>query len=746
MPPPSRESDPILAGVHSTPPAQRPHQKDALPAVAISATFTAEALDPSLAFWLRELRLDFQVRFAPYNQVFQQLLDAAGLLATNHNGINVVLVRFEDWSRFRDAVNIADLEENVRHLESALRSAAGAAASPVLVCICPASPDFLSDAGRAAFVARSEDWLRDALRDLSAVHLVTTAGMRRLYPVPVYYDPRADELGHVPYTPEFFAALGTLIARKLHAARTTRYKVIALDCDDTLWQGVCGEDGPQGVRLDAGRKALQEFMLAQREAGMLLCLCSKNNAEDVQETFRVHPEMPLSLDHFAASRLNWELKSANLKSLAEELNLAIESFVLVDNSATECAEVQAGCPEVLTVTLPGSEAEFAAFLDHFWAFDRWSITQEDSNRAAAYAQEGGRAQAERQSANLDEFLAALNLQVRIAPMSADQLPRVAQLTHRTNQMNFTTVRRSEGDIQNLLRSEDFECLTVDVSDRFGSYGLTGLILFRAAQGAALTVDTFLLSCRALGRGVEHRMLARLGEIARARGLAEVEIPFAPSARNRPAEALLASIGAQFERRTATGSTFRFPAGYLAAARYSTANRTTGVIGQPRMKAAPAASPDPVDYARIARSLREPGQILEAVRARARRRPALAPSDAPRTDLERQLAQMWAHLLGVASVGIHENFFDLGGHSLLAVQLLSLVHQTFGADLSLKVVYSSDFTVAELAKAIELREIEDAGADRYAAILKELEGLSDEEVRALLAEEQNGTSGGGNPRK
>ena len=739
MPPPSRESDSQSTGAHVS--SSVPHKhNEAPPAVAISATFTAEALEPTLGFWLRKLHLDFQIRFAPYNQVFQQLLDPAGLFAGNRNGLNVVLVRFEDWARFRDSTSIGELDEEVRHLESALRSAAGRAGSPMLVCLCPASPEFLSDASRAAFAARSEEALRSALRDLSPVHLVTAGEIQQLYPVPTYYDPHADELGHVPYTPEFFAALGTVIARKLHAHRTSRYKVIALDCDETLWRGVCGEDGPQGVGLDAGHLALQEFMLAQRESGMLLCLCSKNNAEDVDAAFQAHPEMPLWLEHFAASRENWEPKSANLRSLAEELGLGIESFILVDNSATECAEVQASCPEVLALTLPANADEFGAFLDHVWAFDRWSTTAEDRSRAALYRQEAARARAEQQSTNLSEFLASLKLQVRIAPMTADQLSRVAQLTHRTNQMNFTSVRRTESEIQTLLKSERFECLAVDVSDRFGSYGLSGVILFRAGRNA-LALDSFLLSCRALGRGVEHRMLARLGEIAKERGLAEVEIPFVPSARNRPAEALLCTAGAAFEQRTSTGSTFHFPAEFLAAIEYRASHHSAPARDDRRAKAPSAVISNPVDYAHIARELRDPGRILNAVRARAYPRQTLAPSDVPHTDLEKQLAKMWATLLGLAAVGIHENFFDLGGHSLIAVQLLSLVRQTFDIDLSLKVVYSGEFTVAELAKAIELREIEGAGAAQYAGILKELEALSDEEVRALLAAEQNGTSRG-----
>jgi hypothetical protein len=305
-------------------------------------------------------------------------------------------------------------------------------------------------------------------------------------------------------------------------------------------------------------------------------------------------------------------------------------------------------------------------------------------------------------------------------------------------MNFTSVRRSEGEIQSLLRSQGYECLTVDVEDRFGSYGLTGLMLFRA-NGGALIVDTFLLSCRALGRGVEHRMLAHLGEIAQERGLHEVRIPFAPTPRNRPAEALLKSVGAPFEQRGSTGSTFCFPVDVLAQVNHSAANPGPPALEERRARGTPSAPPSPLDYVAIARNLRTPARILEAVRAASLRRSPGTPSDAPRNPLEQQLAQIWANLLGLSSVGIHQNFFDLGGHSLLAVQLLSLVRQTFELDLSLKVVYSGDFTVAELAKAIELREIEQAGAGRYAEILKEVESLSDDEVRALLAQEQNGAS-------
>ena len=142
-----------------------------------------------------------------------------------------------------------------------------------------------------------EELMVSELRGTGGVYLVTTSELEATYPVAEYDDTQADKLGHVPYTPAFFVALGTLIARKIYGIGSAPHKVIALDCDRTLWRGVCGEDGPHGIEIDPARKALQEFMVAQHRAGMLICLCSKNNEEDVVEVFERRAEMPLKRDH-----------------------------------------------------------------------------------------------------------------------------------------------------------------------------------------------------------------------------------------------------------------------------------------------------------------------------------------------------------------------------------------------------------------------------------------------------------------
>src|SRR5215475_9235525 len=257
-------------------------------AIAISATFTAEAIRPALEFWMEELGLGYEVRFAGYNQVFQELLDPSGMFARNPHGVNVVLVRVSDWPD--------NTWSEFAHAAETYRGTA-----PLIVVVCPENqadppPD----------------------KPPALPHLITADDIAALYPVAEIFDPHGDEFGHIPYTQEYFAALATVISRKVHALCTPPFKVIALDCDDTLWSGICGEDGPQFVTIDAPRRALQQFMAARRSEGMLLALCSKNNEEDVAETFRAHPEFPLRYEDFTARRVNWESKGPNLVALAEE--------------------------------------------------------------------------------------------------------------------------------------------------------------------------------------------------------------------------------------------------------------------------------------------------------------------------------------------------------------------------------------------------------------------------------------------
>ena len=530
---------------------------------AISATFTAEPIEPVLAFWGRQLATPIEIRFAPYNQIAQTLTGSVSEFTANQDGVNILLVRLEDLAQFDapDIVTLARIESNLNEIVRLIREALPRLGVPLIFVLCPPSAIFLADPARRQFAHEITRRIETMLDGTPGILYLSHEEIQQLYPVAEPSSPEGERLGRIPYTELYFSALGTALVRLMHGLFAPPFKVIALDCDNTLWDGICGEDGPQGVVVDPARRKLQEFMREQHDSGMLLVMASKNNEADVLETFAKHPEMPLQLHHFVSWRLNWDAKSTNLSALATELSLGLDSFVLVDDNPKECAEVAESVPEALALTLPGETSEIPHFLDHIWAFDHVVVTEEDRNRSAHYKTSLEFGRELKQASSLESFVNALELRVEIHPCTPGQLGRASQLTQRTNQFNLTSIRRTEAEISALLAGGGLECLTVDVSDRFGDYGLTGVVLFRAT-GEALVIDTMLLSCRVLGRGVEHRVMAHLGGEALRRGLNTVIATYRPTSKNEPARRFLHEIGACFEQQTEPELSCRLMAGEL----------------------------------------------------------------------------------------------------------------------------------------------------------------------------------------
>jgi len=693
--------------------------------IAIAASFTSEPIEPFLKFWGRRLNSPFETVFAPFNQIVQTLLDPGSAFAANRRGANVILLRVSDLAQTSagGAATAETAAANARQLAGAVRSALPKFSVPLIFMLCPPEGD--------AAVREAESALRDAVATLPGLHFLHYADVLALYPVAQVQHPRAAEIARIPYTEEMFAALATMIARRAHTLSMPPYKVVATDLDNTLWRGICGEDGPAGVALDPPRKRLQEFLLGQRASGMLLAIASKNNFNDVLETFSTHPEFPLRLEHFAAWRIDWNPKPVNLASLAAELNLGLDSFIFLDDNPKECAEVSSSAPEVLSLALPPDLEELPAFLAHIWAFDHPSVTEEDKRRSELMAQSLEFSRAAESAASLEEFIASLSLRVDVQPLAPERLPRAAQLTQRTNQFNTTTIRRTEADLAALEQTPGARIFTAEVSDRFGEYGLTGLVVVYTRLNE-LYVDSLLLSCRVLGRGVEHRILARLAELALDEGVYTVTVPFTPTSRNTPARTFLESIPFGQVHEDNGGLVFRFPAVELQTLRWSPGSTGESVAAAP----APArtATRTFTGYAEIARSLRTPAQILAAARREAALAQTAAPPQGFSSETEEKLARIWAELLQKPVADSSANFFDLGGHSLLAVLLLMRVKEEFGVELAVEDVYSGSLTLGSLASIIEARRLGAADPEEYEALLAEIADLSDEEVRALLERE------------
>jgi FkbH-like protein len=674
---------------------------------------------PVLDFWARQLNAPFDVRFAPYNQIAQTLLDPGSALAGNSHGVNVILARLEDLGPAGDP---ATVESHLRELFDHIRHAARRLEVPLIFVLCPSTVPLGFD-------------VETVMREISipGVHLVHHSFIERSYPVEFVYDPEGERLGKIPYTDLYYSALGTMIVRYAHALFLPPFKVVALDCDNTLWSGICGEDGSEGVFVDAPRRVLQEFMLQQRSAGMLLTMASKNNEQDVLDTFAAHSEMPLQLPDFAAWRLNWSSKAENLLSLADELSLGVDSFIFIDDNPKECAEVSGALPEVLTLALPEDIERTPEFLRHVWAFDRPVVTEEDRQRSAYYSQQQDFGAEIRRASSLEDFMAQLNLRVNIQPLAESKIARAAQLTQRTNQFNLTTIRRTEPDIQSLSEA-GYETYTADISDRFGDYGVTGVIIAKA-QHESLNVDTFLLSCRVLGRGVEHRVAAFLGQNAVARGLEWVLFPYERTKKNAPARVFLDSVPGVRLDETDGNFRLRVRAEDLAGLRWSAPLSSGSIKDAAPAGGASSSHRRTVDYACIANQLSSAAAILAAMRES---RTSYAPGESM-TETEDRLARIWSELLERPSVAATDNFFDLGGHSLLAVLLLLRIREAFGVELSIDDVYSGTLTLSDLAARIETLQLGGIDPQEYAALLAEIEGLSDDEARQLLAAEDAGNA-------
>ncbi len=699
--------------------------------LVISSTFTAEPIQETLQFWLAQLGLPWVVSFADYNQVFQQLLNPTSLMAQNQGGVNLVLLRIEDWGRFQSLSGDdrldddsdewkLSLEHSAQDFIDAMGTVARQSSTSYLVAFCPSKPGI--SAVHDQWYTRLEGTIAEALAPLQSVYLIRSADIFSRYPVPDYYDESRDRVGHIPYTDLAFAALGTVLAREIYALKRPPYKVIALDCDRTLWSGICGEDGPLGVAVDEPFKALQSFMVRCSELGLLLCLCSKNVEEDVWQVFSQRDDMVLSRDHIVAWRINWEPKSENLRSLAAELNLGLDSFIFVDDNPVECSEVQARCPEVLTLQLPNDPDKIPAFLDHIWPFDLLKVTDADKQRTQLYQQNRKRSKFEQESIDFQSFIQGLQIDIQIMPPLPSQMGRVAQLTQRTNQFNATTRRRTESEIQHWCEAQGYGCRAVVVKDRFGDYGLVGVMLFQL-QDDTLEVDTLLLSCRVLGRGVEYRMVAHLGEIATKQNLSSVVIKYIPTPKNKPMDKFLSSIGHPYCHPQSSYTSYSFPTEFASNLTFEVSE----LENQQHVNAAGTASTKKTAtslttsseiginkkserWNHIAVALTTPAQIVEAVNQAFQRQNTYTSSTnnpwvAPRTEIETTLANIWCKTLRLDCVSVQDDFFALGGNSLLAVDVFTRIEDIFRRRLPITTLLNAP-TIEQLAQIVEQDDSQD----------------------------------------
>ncbi|MEQ9503850.1 MAG: HAD-IIIC family phosphatase [Deltaproteobacteria bacterium] len=648
--------------------------------VVLVGTHALDHLVGPLASWLRWLDFDAHPRLAPQGQLVFELLDDGGETAARPASPVALFLRASDLD-----------EGTLSSIDGAVRDFAARRTAPTVVFVHPAP-------GSANLEARLTE---------AGIDVVPFERIRTLYPVATIEDPIADGVGLVPHSEAYSTALATCVARWLTRIWSTPIKAIAVDADHTLWRGVVAEDGVSGVVVDAGRRRLLERLATLRAAGVLLVLASKNDPADVRAVFDGHPDLPLGWDDFAEHCVGWDPKPDLLAHAAERLGLGLDGFVFLDDSPVECAAMRAALPEVLTVRVP---EDVGRFVDHTWVLDARGATVEDRARADFYARRDRREEERTRATSLAELIERLELKVDIEPLSADRHERARQLIARTNQMNIAPSRR----IADFATGAWWSCT---VRDRFGAYGMVGLV-GADVEGARASIHTFLLSCRALGRGVEHRMLAHAADALGARGVRSLSIAATSGDRNEPARRFVASLPGEDVNR-------------LAALRYDPSAAPAPVVSAPRT----SASPLPKILERTAEHYDSVERIRDALIADGRRPRAIeTPFVHPTNAVERSVAACFVEVLGVARVGAEDGFFELGGQSIDAVRLLSLLRSRLGTHVAIHTLFDAPTVRAIALHALEQNRarVEAGPIAPYLRALERIDAGASTEAPPLVA--------------
>ena len=348
------------------------------------------------------------------------------------------------------------------------------------------------------------------------------------------FDPRMYLMARNPFSVDFLPHLGRAFADIVAAATVPPRKCVVVDCDNTLWGGVLGEDGPERVAIGTdypgeAYREFQQFLAGLGRRGFLLAINSKNNEDDVLSFLADSPDMVLRPGDFTAHRINWKDKGENLAELAEEMNIGLDSMIFVDDSPVECARIRSAFPEVLVDRFPANPAEIPGFIGGMRGTQRLRVEAEDMKRARSLRANATRQRLRREAPDLETFLRSLEIRLVIKRQNRAAIPRVSQLAQRTNQFNLTTKRYSPGDIERLMNGGIV--YTMGMEDRFSDYGIVGVAIVTDTDTDSWEIDSFMLSCRAFGRNIERELLAAVLADAAGAGVGVVRARYAATEKN-----------------------------------------------------------------------------------------------------------------------------------------------------------------------------------------------------------------------
>ncbi len=536
--------------------------------LGIVGNATLEPIGPAVLASAARHGLAMECVTGDYGQTLQEALSPdsvvnrarpdAVLLALDYRGL--------PWSGGEDrpvSENVAGAVAFVAAVRNAFRQNAGVPCLLQTLAPPPESILGILDSSVASTwrsrIAAFNEMLLQSVRDANDV-VLDVGALAETVGLAQWYSPKQWNMAKFAFDAAYLPLYADHVARLIGALRGKSRKALILDLDNTIWGGIIGDDGIGGIVLGQGDPTGEAFLevqrtaLALRDRGILIAVSSKNDDEIAREPFRRHSEMLLREEHIAVFQANWDDKPTNIAAIARELDLGIDAMVFLDDNPMERALVREALPEVAVPELPGDPALFARTLLAAGYFETIAFSEEDRNRAAFYEGNARRAALQERVGDLAAYLASLDMRIAFRPFDAAGRVRITQLINKTNQFNLTVRRYTELDVATL--ESDPECFTLQarLSDTFGDNGMISVVICRGSSGTTWEIDTWLMSCRVLGRRVEQMVMRELLHHARARGIERLIGVYRPSGRNAMVAEHYASLGFQFIGEGPDGST------------------------------------------------------------------------------------------------------------------------------------------------------------------------------------------------
>jgi len=524
--------------------------------IAVLRNITVESIIPYLQYYAFKSGFEANVSVGNYDNILQ---DCHGSLGADNKPIftsdtDCILIYFKlenfSWSLARDFLSLSpeqlesELERVLDYVEQTLQAIRKQSSAIVLwhgleIPIYKSLgilEEQLPDS-QTSTLKRLEVQMKDIFSRLTNMFYVDLTDCITQIGINSFYDNRFWYFSAAPYSLEALNVIAKNDFKYINALKGKNKKCLVLDCDNTLWGGIIGEDGIDGIKLSkhgpgGGFYDFQQELVSLHHRGVVLTLCSKNNEEDVWEVFDMHPEMLLKREHIAAYEINWEDKAGNIKNISKSLKLGLDSFVFIDDSPFETNMVREFLPQVEVILVDSKQSfDYRQVIGSTGYFDSLQYSDTDRQRTKMYQAESGRRKLQKRFDCIDEFLEKLEMEVTVKFAEEKSIQRIAQLTQRTNQFNLTTKRYSEADIKKFVDNDACDVLCLSLKDKHGDAGIVGAVILHFS-GDTAEIDTFLLSCRVIGRGIEKAFLSCVVEAARLRKVEIVQGEYLPTSKNQ----------------------------------------------------------------------------------------------------------------------------------------------------------------------------------------------------------------------